>query len=141
MSEAIEKTVTNDEITKDTIEKTYTLRELYDEDIYPVVEILGKVLPESIRENFSQVANDLLGSEVKKTDEQVGGMVAFDILKHILKNFSTVKDDVYAFLSSLSGIPSEEIKKMPFGTTPKMLKEVFTNPNNASFFKELSKLF
>ena len=115
-------------------EKAYTLRELNDEDLYTVVEIIGKVLPDDAKEAFAQAVN--AGVPVEK----VGGMVAFDIVRLILKNLKAVKDEVYSFLSDLSGIPADDIRKMPFGTTPRMLKEVFTSEKNADFFKELSGL-
>ena len=116
--------------------KPYTLRELEDEDLYTVLEIVGKVLPEDAKEAFSQAV-----SNGKVSLEEVGGKVAFDLIKYILKNFKSVKNEVYAFLSDLSGLSAEEIKKMPFGTTPAMLKEVFTSKNNSSFLTGFSKLF
>ena len=67
-------------------------------------------------------------------------MVAFDIVKFIMKNIKACKNEVYALLSDLSGIPAEEIRTMPFGTTPKMLKEIFENEKDSGFFTELSKL-
>lgn len=116
--------------------KPYTLRELEDEDLYTVLEIVGKVLPDDAKEAFSQAV-----SNGKVSLEEVGGKVAFDLIKYILKNFKSVKNEVYAFLSDLSGLSAEEIRKMPFGTTPAMLKEVFLNKNNSSFLTGFSKLF
>ena len=114
--------------------KPYTLRELNDEDLYTMVEIIGAVLPDDAKEAFIQNTD---GNGEKKPFEIIGKMVAFDMVRLILKNMKTVKNEVYALLSDLSGIPADEIKKMPFGTTPKMLKEVFQNKNNTNFFKEL----
>ena len=115
------------------VEKPYTLRELSDEDIYPLIEIIGKVLPEDMKEPFLQVVNG--GKSLKDT----GIFVAFDLGKLILKNFGSVKAEMYAFLSSMSGIPEDKLRKMPFGTTPKMVKEIFMDAKNTDFFKELSE--
>lgn len=115
-------------------EKAYTLRELCDEDLYTVLAIVGAVIPDDAKDTFTQMVNG------EKSVKEVGGMVAFDMTRLILKNFKTVKDDVYAFLSDLSGIPAAQIARMPFGTTPMMLKEVFDDAKNASFFMEFSKL-
>ena len=134
MSKELERTITEDEISE-VSEKPYTLRKLYDEDIYTVVEILGAIIPEDVKEAFVQVANG------EKKVKDIGAMVGFDIIKLILKNFSSIKNEVYAFLSDLSGIPADDIRKMPFGTTPRMLKAVFQNTENADFFKELFKSF
>lgn len=125
--------------TEEVVEKPYTLRELCDEDLYTVIEIIGKAVPEEAKEAFAQAVTDEEGK--KKPLEKIGGLIGFDIVRFILKNFKGIKEDVYAFLSDLSGIPAEDIRKMPFGTTPKMLKEVFGNEKNADFFKELFKSF
>ena len=142
MSENLERNITEDEtievseLAEEAIEKPYTLRKVNDEDLYTVIEIVGAVLPDDAKEAFAQAVGD---GENKKSLTEIGGMIAFDMFKLILKNFKSVKAEVYGFLSDLSGIPAEDIPKMPFGTTPKMLKEVFQDGENASFFKELFK--
>lgn len=125
--------MTKEEIKETTAEKPYTLRRLNDEDLFTVVEIIGIALPEEAKAAFAQAVTD--GNVVKR-----GGAVAFDIVKFIMKNIKACKNEVYALLSDLSGIPAEEIRKMPFGTTPKMLKEIFENEKDSDFFTELSKL-
>ena len=129
----------SEEIKNEQVEKPYTLRDLNDEDLYTVIEILGKALPEEAKESFAQAVTNEDGK--KKPLEKIGGMIGFDIFRFIMKNMKAVKEEVYAFLSDLSGIPAADIKKMPFGTTPRMLKEVFENEKNADFFKELFKSF
>lgn len=125
--------MTTEEIKETTTEKPYTLRRLNDEDLFTVVEIIGIALPEEAKAAFAQA---VAGGDVVKR----GGMVAFDIVKFIMKNIKACKNEVYALLSDLSGIPADEIRKMPFGTTPKMLKEIFENEKDSDFFTELSKL-
>lgn len=125
-------------------EKPYTLRELNDEDLYTVLEIVAIALPEEAKESFVQKVSESKESGGKKDDkkiktEKLGVQVAFDLVRYIMKNMKAVKSEVYAFLSDLSGIPADDIRKMPFGTTPAMLKEVFTNAKNADFFTELFK--
>ena len=125
--------MTKEEIKETTAEKPYTLRRLNDEDLFTVVEIIGIALPEEAKAAFAQAVAD--GNVVKR-----GGAVAFDIVKFIMKNIKACKNEVYSLLSDLSGIPADEIKKMPFGTTPKMLKEIFENEKDSDFFTEVSKL-
>lgn len=132
--EAEVETVVEAEVVK---EKPYTLRDLTDEDLYTVLEIVAIALPEEAKESFSQAVSSEEGK--KKTIDKIGGLVAFDMVRCIMKNMKAVKSEVYAFLSDLSGIPADDIRKMPFGTTPAMLKEVFTNAKNADFFTELFK--
>ena len=120
----------------------YTFRELCDEDIFPLTEILGKVLPDESTKaivNLFVGKEDNDGKEVEENIEVKGGIIAINIAKLIMRNIKTVKDDVYAFLSDLTGMPVEELRKAPFGTTPKMLKELFEDAKNEDFFKELFK--
>lgn len=114
-------------------EKPYTLRELCDEDIYPIVDILDKTLPDDIKDAFKQM---LSGGE---SLESVGGMVVIDIARMVVKNISKAKEEIYGFLSELSGIPVEQLKKMPFGTTPRMIYDLFGNVKNTDFFMAVSE--
>jgi len=122
-----------EEVVEETVKKPYTLRDLNDEDIYPLCEIIGKVLPDDMKEAFVQIMSG------EKSLKDTGIMVVFDLGKLILKNFSSVKTEMYGLLSDMSGIPVEELKKMPFGTPPRMLKVIFQDDNNTDLFKELSE--
>ncbi len=130
--EKIEEVIADVQV-EELVKKPYTLRDLNDEDIYPLCEIIGKVLPDDMKEAFVQIMSG--GKSLKDT----GIMVAFDLGKLILKNFNSVKTEMYGFLSGISGIPVEELKKMPFGTTPRMIKDIFQDAKNTDFFKELSE--
>ena len=131
----MENTVEN--VAVESTAKPYTLRRLNDEDLFTVVEILGAALPEEAKQAFAQ---KFTGEKTEQNVEKRGAMIGFDIVKYIMKNIKACKAEVYALLSDLSGIPAEEIKKMPFGTTPNMLKEIFQNEKDTDFFTELSKL-
>ena len=124
---------TEQELEEVKVGKPYTLRDLTDEDIYPLCEIIGKVLPDDMKEAFVQIMSG------EKSLKDTGIMVVFDLGKLILKNFSSVKTEMYGLLSDMSGIPVEELKKMPFGTTPRMIKDIFQDAKNTDFFKELSE--
>lgn len=134
MSDLERKEVEVEEVVQ---EKPYTLRDLTDEDLYTVLEIVAIALPEEAKESFAQKVSEAKGKG--NVLEKAGIQVMFDMVKYIMKNLKSVKKEVYAFLSDLSGIPADEIRKMPFGTTPAMLKDVFTNVKNADFFTELFK--
>ena len=123
----------SNEAVKEVKEKPYTLRELCDEDIYPVVDILDKTLPEDVKSAFRQM---LSGEE---SPEAVGGMVVIDIARMVVKNIGKAKEEIYGFLSDLSGIPVEQLKKMPFGTTPRMIYDLFQDVKNGDFFMAVSK--
>ena len=114
MSEEIkrEEEIMETAVAEEVVEKPYTLRDLCDEDFYTVTEIIAKALPDEAKNAFAQkyteekakAENDKKG----KTDliELVGAMVGFDIIRFILKNIKSIKEEVYDLLSELSGIPA-----------------------------------
>lgn len=122
---------------EETVKKPYTLRHLKDVDLFPVMTIIGKVFPDDLSKIF---ANILFGDEGKKKAEKIGVIAATRLVAAVMTNIGSVQEDVYALLSSLSGIPADEIKEMEFGTTPMMLMDVVEDAKNASFFKVVSKL-
>lgn len=113
--------------------KPYTLRELKDRDLFPILDIVATVLPDDLADVFVQIVTK------EKSVNEVGGMVVYKIVIAVLKNIGKVKDDLYALLSDLSGIPADEIPDMEFGTTPSMIWDIVNDAKNASFFKALSK--
>lgn len=114
-------------------ERPYTLRKLDDSDLWPILDIIGKVLPEDLAPIFAQVMNGT------KKLEEVGYAVATRLVMAVLRNIKLVHDEVYTFLSSVSGIPADEIPKMGFGTTPMMIWDIINAEKNAGFFGEFSR--
>lgn len=116
-------------------EKPYSLRELKDRDLFPILDIIATVLPDDLADVFVQIVTK------EKSVNEVGGMVVYKIVIAVLKNINKVQSDLYALLSDMSGIPADEIPNMEFGTTPAMIWDIVSNAKNASFFKVLSKSF
>ena len=125
----------NMENTVMTEEKPYTLRRLKDKDLWPVLDIIGKVFLDNLSSTFVEVATG------QKSVQEIGGIVIMQLVTAIIRNLKTVHDEVYEFLSDVSGIPAAEIEEMPFGTTPNMIWDIVKSEKNADFFKEFSKLF
>ena len=121
------------ETAAEVVEKPYTLRELCDEDLYPVLDIIATVFPEDLTPIIMKVASG------EKKMEELGAVAVIQIVRAILKNMGIVKADLYAFLSDVSGIPADDIKKMPIGTSPMMIWDIAHNVKNADFFKVVSK--
>lgn len=115
------------------MKKPYTLRPLCDEDLYPVLGIISKVFPDELSEAFVNVVTR------EKSIEEIGYDVGFKLVVAIVKNLPKIGDEVYDFLSDLSGIPSDEIRKMPFGTTPKMIWDIYHEVKNLDFFGDASR--
>ena len=128
MSEMENKTAQEVEIPVD-----YTLRPLCDEELYPMLGILSKVIPEELADAFVGVVSE------EKTLDEIGYDVGFKLVVAVIKNLPTIGDEVYAFLSGISGIAPEILRKMKFGTTPKMIWEIYNEVKNSDFFEAVSK--
>ena len=114
----------------------FHLRPLRDDDMYTIIHLVEALLPEEgVRDAFAAVA---LGN---LSIAQVGARVMVDMILSVMKNAGAVKDDLYNFLSDLSGITPEKIREMPFGTTPAMLWALVNEAKNADFFEDVSILF
>ena len=133
VEEVVEKEVA--ETVEEVAEKPYTLRDLKNGDLWLVIRILGKVLPDDMKGVFVQ----LLAKE--KTLEEIGMMVGADILTEIIKNLYKAETEVNKLCSDLAGVTVEELNEMPFGTTALIVMDVFSDVKNTPFFKVLSKLF
>ena len=119
---------------EETVERSYTLRRLKDKDLFPILGIISEVFPDDLAKTFVQLTTK------EKTVQEVGATAVLKIVLAVLKNMDKVKDDVYALLSDVSGIPAAEIAEMEFGTTPMMIWDIVSNEKNCGFFKVLSKL-
>lgn len=113
--------------------RPYTLRNLKDGDLFPLLKILKKLGIKDCKEAFIQLASG------EKSLKQIGIMASFDIADILIGNLPCVLDEAYELWSDLSGIPIEEIKDMEFGTLPLMIMDTFSEARNTSFFKVLSK--
>lgn len=116
------------------IEKPYTLRRLQDGDLWPVLDIIGKVFPDDLAQVFAKLITG------EKNISEIGATIVVKMVVTIIKNMNRVHDEVYDFLSGVSGIPAKDIEKMEFGTTPAMIWDIVKNEKNTGFFKVLSKL-
>lgn len=116
-------------------ERPYTLRRLKDKDLWPILDIISQVFPGDLSTVFAQM---MTGG---KNVEQVGAEVVMKLVMAVIRNMNKVEDDVYALLSDVSGLTTEEIQDMEFGTTPLMIWDIVKNEKNASFFGVVSKSF
>lgn len=130
---------------EETVERSYELRRLKDRDLFPILGIVSDVFPDNLAEIFRKAVAKGEDKEAKEAKEKVVEEIGVDavvkIVQAVMKNMDKVQDDVYSLLSSVSGIPAEEIQDMPFGTTPMMIYDIIISEKNNGFFKVLSKLF
>ena len=143
----------NEELTASNAAKSsaYTLRPLCDEDLYSLLDIIAKLCPQDLKpillklESKSEEVERLMSEDGEAEEKQkivaemvndIGVDVVMDLALTVIRNLKTVKDDVYTLLSDLSGLPAEQIRKMGFGTTPKMIWSVVKDIRNQSFFED-----
>lgn len=124
---------------EETVERSYELRRLKDRDLFPILGIVSAVFPDNLAEIFRKAVAK--SGDKEKIVEEIGVDAVVKIVQAVMKNMDKVQDDVYSLLSSVSGIPAEEIQDMPFGTTPMMIYDIIISEKNNGFFKVLSKLF
>ena len=117
------------------VEREYTLRRLKDSDLYPMFDIICKVVPEDV----APLVKDIITQE--KSIDEIGGVVLIKLVTAVLRNITQVHDELYSLLSDLSGIPAEEIGEMKFGTTPMMIWDIVSDVKNADFFEVVSRSF
>ncbi len=113
--------------------KPYTLRRLDGEDLWPVLDIVGKVLPDDLAPVFTEIATG------EKNVAEVGGVVVFRLVSAIIKDIGKVKNEVYDFLTSVSGLTKDEINALGLMTVPKMIWEIYNAEKNVDFFGDASK--
>ena len=119
---------------KENESKPYTLRPLRDEDLWPVLAIISEVFPDDLAPVFVEVVSG------EKGVKEIGYDVGFKLVVAVIKNIPKLGDKVYSLLSDISGIPANDIRKMPFGTTPKMIWDIYHDVKNCDFFGDVSKL-
>lgn len=109
-------------------EKPYTLRRLDGEDLWTVLDIAGKVLPDDLTPIFTNV---VMGN---KRPEEVGSAVIIRAISAMIKNVGKARKEVYAFLRSVSGMTDKEINALGLTAVPRMLWDIYTAEKNADFF-------
>jgi hypothetical protein len=145
--------VVEGQVKEEVIERPYTLRKLNDGDLFSLLQLLRKLgikdfkdaIMKSLEKKPNFNPNDYESKEEKKAaldkiQRDAGIDIFIDLSDFMISKIETNKDDIYEFYSGLSGIPSDEIKNMEFGTLPLMIYDSFSEVKNTAFFKVLSKL-
>lgn len=130
-------------------EKTYTLRELTAEDVFPMLKIISGIGLKEFKSCFEneelRAAISNMNAEKKEGAEidttALGLMVAVDIASVILSNVPKCKDDIYTLLAGLSGMSKKEIATLPMNVFLGMIVEVVKKEEFKDFFKDAAGLF
>lgn len=130
-------------------EKTYTLRGLTAEDVFPMLKIISGIGLKEFKSCFdSAELRDAIKnmSQGKEDGEAVdttaaGLMVAADIASIIFANLPKCKDDIYQLLSGLSGMKKQEIAELPMNIFLAMIIDVIKKEEFKDFFQDVAGLF
>ena len=131
--------------------KPYTLRKLCADDIFPMARIIVKIGFEEFKDIFQQ---DNIKNILKKVTERetaegndnsdiatsVGVQVMFSVGQIVLTNLTSCRDDIYNFLSGVSGMEQKDIAALDLEVFAEMIIDVFQKPEFANFIKVVSKL-
>ena len=122
-----------EEIMEETIVKPYTMRKAKNSDLWAILKILSKILPDELQKAFVQVVSG------EKTMKEIGISVVLDIGTMIVRNMYKAQEEVDEFCSAIIGVSVEELNEMEFGTTPMIIMDFYEEAKKTTFFKVLSK--
>ena len=123
----------------------YTLRNLQAKDVFIMAKIIGAIGIEEFKYVFSadfinSITSDLNGDE-KDITSAVGVEMFFEIAGIVVNNLPKCEKDVYAFISSLSGIPAKDVETLPMNTFFQIIIAVVKKDEFKDFIGVVSKLF
>lgn len=125
--------------------KEYTLRNLQAKDVFLMSKIIGAIGIEEFKYAFSadfinSITSDLNGDE-KDIVSAAGVEMFFEIAGIVVNNLPKCEKDVYAFISSLSGIPAKYVETLPMNTFFQIIIDVVKKDEFKDFIGVVSKLF
>lgn len=121
-------------------EKKYELRALNATDIFAFVAIIKKIGIKNFKNCFS--TEDIKNlKEAKGNEEEIGMAVVIEVADVIISNLQECENEMYNFLSRLSGLKIATIKELPPATFMDMIVDIIKKPEFDDFFKAASRLF
>ena len=129
---------------------TYELRGLQSKDVFSMLRIVNKI---GIKEFKSVLESDAVKQAIASTSvpasgepepkaetDKIGMTVALEIVNVLIMNIPSCEDDIYTFLSSLSGLKKKDVQELEMNVFFSMIMDVFKKQEFASFFGDVSKL-
>lgn len=120
------------------------MRNLKSTDIFPMVGILNKIGFSEIRDIITPEKLTGLLSDDKGEEDSVdlstilGFNLIFEIATIILKNLTKCKDDLYSFLSDVSGFSIKDLENQTPAEFLQLIIDVLKKPEFGDFFKVVS---
>lgn len=130
------------------MQNMYTLRRLQSKDVFQMSRIISKIGIEEFKECFSSpsvmAAVQKMSEEKASSDDlldNVGITVVLDLASIIVSNLPKVENEVYSFLSQLSGIDAKSIAELDASVFFSMIVDVIKKPEFKDFIGVASRLF
>lgn len=126
-----------------TTDKKYTLRELQSKDVFPMFKIISKIGIKEFKECFgSAEVQKVISGKGKEADvKAVGAVVMVEMASVVISHIADCEQDIYLFLSNLSGMSKKEIEELGMVTFFEMIVDVFKKEEFKDFIGVVSKLF
>lgn len=133
--------------------KPYTLKRLQSRDIFPMLRILSKINFKELKACFS--SPEIAAAVAKLSEKEgedgknmsadeifsaVGVGVVLDVAGVIINNIPYCENELYSFLSSLSGMKVDEIMNLDAVVFFEMITDVIKKPEFKDFIKVASGL-
>ena len=128
---------------------TYELRNPQASDLFVVTKIIKEVGLKNVANCFDSdeikaFKDKIADKETPATDEElrkVGMMAMTSIGELIFEKLDIVQEDIFKFLSNLSGLSMDDVKAMDIVEFAEMIMTVIKNPKFADFIKVVLKSF
>lgn len=116
-----------------------TLRPLTTKDLYPMCKIITKLGAREILKCFdSPAVQKAFEGDGKFNIESVGISVMGEMAITVMEHLELVRDDLYKFLSSVSGVEINDETRLPKFAA--MVISLFKHEDFKDFFSEVSEL-
>ena len=128
---------------------TYELRNPQASDLFVVSKIIKAVGLKNVAncfngEEIKALKNEIADRGTPATDEEtrsVGVMAMTAIGELVFEKLDIVQDDIFKFLSNLSGLSISDVESMDIVEFAEMVMTVIQNPKFADFIKVVLKSF
>ena len=128
---------------------TYELRNPQASDLFVVTKIIKAVGLKNVANCFDSdelkaFKDKIADKETPATDEELrkAGLIAMtSIGELIFEKLDLVQEDIFKFLSNLSGLSMDDVKAMDIVEFAEMFMTVIKNPKFADFIKVVLKSF
>lgn len=120
-------------------EVTYELRKLQSSDIFLMVKIINKIGAQKFKSAIESTGVlEAIGDE-NANEVTIGISVAIEIAMIVLEHLPDAEDEIYGFLSNLSGLKCKELQAIEPADFAEMIIAVFEKQEFKDFIKVASR--